>query len=103
MLPTSLPAAVPLGEKVFRIVGFLSSLVQRETEQTLSAVGGPRLLISYGQQGPRLERVSLLQWVVANACIFHSLLFSGKLATSCDVHDYLAYIFRIIDLAGRYD
>ena len=97
------PAAVSLGEKVLRIVDFVSSLVPKETEQTISDMGGSRLLISYGQQRPRLESVSLSQWVVANTRIFHSLLFSCKLPTSRDVRDYLAYTVKIMELAGKYE
>ena len=97
------PAAVPVGEKVFRIVDFISSLVPKETDQTISDMGGSRLLISYGQQRPRLESVSLSQWVVANTRIFHSLLFSCKLPTSRDVRDYLAYTVEIVELAGKYE
>ena len=97
------PAAVPLGEKVLRIVDFISSLVPKDTEQTISDMGGSRLLISYGHQRPRLESVSLTQWVVANTRIFHSLLFSSKLPTSRDVRDYLAYTVKIMELAGRYE
>ena len=37
------PAAVPLGEKVLCIVDFMSSLVPKETEQTLSELGGGAL------------------------------------------------------------
>lgn len=66
-------------------------------------MGGSRLLISYGQQRPRLESVSLSQWVVANTRIFHSLLFSCKLPTSRDVRDYLAYTVKIMELAGKYE
>ena len=97
------PTAVPLGEKVLRVVDFISSLVPKETEQTISDMGGSRLLISYGQQRPRLESVSLSQWVVANTRIFHSLLFSCKLPTSRDVRDYLAYTVKIMELAGKYE
>ena len=97
------PAAVPLGEKVLRIVDFVSSLVPRESEHTLSDMGGSRLLISYEQQRPWLESVSLSQWVVANTRIFHSLLFSCKLPTSRDVRDYLAYAVKIMQLAGKYE
>ena len=35
-------AAVPLGEKVLRIVDFISSLVPKETEQTICYMGGSR-------------------------------------------------------------
>ena len=97
------PASVPLGEKVLRIVDFLSTLVPKESERTLSDFGDSRIFISYGQQRPRLEGVSLSQWVVANTRIFHNLLFANKLPTSHDVRDYLAYTVKIMELAGKYE
>ena len=63
------PASVPLGEKVLRIVDFLSTLVPKESERTLSDFGDSRVFISFGQQRPKLEGVSLSQWVVANTRI----------------------------------
>ena len=97
------PAAVPQGERVLRIVDFLSSIVPKESEKTLTDVGGSRLVISYGQQRPRLESVTLSQWVVANTRIFHHLLFANKLPTSRDLRDYLAYTVKIMELAGKYE
>ena len=96
-------AAVPQGERVLRIVDFLSSIVPKESEKTLTDVGGSRLVISYGQQRPRLESVTLSQWVVANTRIFHHLLFANKLPTSRDLRDYLAYTVKIMELAGKYE
>ena len=55
------PAAVPLGENILHSIDFVSSLVLKETEQRISDTGGSRLLISYGQQRPRLESLSILQ------------------------------------------
>ena len=49
------PASVPQGEKILRIIDFLNNIVPKEPEQTLSNLGGSRLVISYGQQRPRLE------------------------------------------------
>ena len=97
------PASVPQGEKVLRIVDFLTNIVPKETEQTISNVGGSRLVISYGQQRPRLEGVSLSQWVVANTRIFHHLLFANKLPNSRDIRDYLAYTVKIMELPGKYE
>ena len=59
MLMFLAPAAVPLGEKVLHIVDFISSLVPKETEQTLSDMGGSQLVISLGSNGRGLS-VSLL-------------------------------------------
>ena len=97
------PAAVPQGERVLRIVDFLSSIVPKELEKTLTNIGGSRLVISCGQQRPRLESVTLSQWVVANMRIFHHLLFANKLPTSWDLRDYLAYTVKIMELAGKYE
>ena len=97
------PASVPQGEKILRIIDFLNNIVPKESEQTLSNLGGSRLVISYGQQRPRLESVSLSQWVIAHTRIFHSLLFAGKLPTARDVRDYLAYTVKVMELAGKYE
>ena len=97
------PAAVPQGERVLRIVDFLSNIVPKESEKTLTDLGGSRLVISYGQHRPRLESVTLSQWVVANTRIFHNLLFANKLPTSRDLRDYLAYTVKIMELAGKYE
>ena len=70
------PAAVPQGEKILRIVDFISSIVPQETEEVLSDMGHSRLVLSYGQQRPRLSSVSWQQWVIANTRIFHALLFA---------------------------
>ena len=97
------PSSVPQGEKALRIVDFLKNIVPLESEKTLSDMGGSRLVISYGQQRPRLESVTLSQRVVANTRIFHSLLFSHKLPTARDVRDYLAYTVKVMELAGKYE
>ena len=49
------PAAIPKGKRVLRIVDFLLSIVPKESEKTLTDV----FVISYGQQRPKLESVTL--------------------------------------------
>ena len=88
------PAAVPQGERVLQIVDFLSNIVSKESEKTLTDLGGSHLVISYGQQRPRLESVTLSQWVVANTQIFHNLLSANKLPT------YKYYINRYIHITS---
>ena len=97
------PAAVPQAERVLQIFDFLSNIVPKESERALTDLGGSRLVISYGQQLPRLESVTLSQWVVANTRIFHNLLFANKLPTSRDLRDYLAYTVKVMELAGKYE
>ena len=61
------------------------------------------LVLSHGQQRPRLSNVSWQQWVIANTRIFHALLFSSKLPTLQDIRDYLAYTVKVMELAGKYE
>ncbi len=97
------PASVPQGEKILRIVDFLSSIVPQDSEEVLSTAGHSRLVLSYGQQRPRLSSVTWQQWVIANTRIFHALLFSCKLPTIQDIRDYLAYTVKVMELAGKYE
>ena len=48
---------------------------------------------------PKLESVSIGQWVVGNTRIFHHLLSSGKLQSPQDVPHYLAYTVKIMELS----
>ena len=96
------PADIPKGEKVLRIVDFLATLVPTDDERTISDNGISRLVISYDQRKPRLESVTLSQWVVADTRIFSTLLFAGKLPTARDVKDYLAYTVKVMELGSRY-
>ena len=66
-------------------------------------IWGVRLVVAYGQQRPRLESVTLTQWVIANTRIFHTLLFANKLPTPRDVKEYLAYTVKVMELAGKYE
>ncbi len=61
------------------------------------------LVLSHGQQRPRLSNVSWQQWVIANTRIFHALLFSSKVPTLQDIRDYLAYTVKVMELAGKYE
>ena len=97
------PSSVPQGEKILRLVEFLKNIVPQESEKTLSDMGGSCLVISHGQQRPRLENVTLSHWVVANIRIFYTLLFSHELPTARDVRDYLAYAVKVMELAAKYE
>ena len=74
------PAHLPKGEKVLRIIDFVDNIVPREDKRTLSDGGNTKLIVSYGPKKPRLEQVTLNQWVVStNTRIFNNLLASYKL------------------------
>ena len=84
------PSHLPKGEKALRIIDFVDNIVPREDERTLSDGGNIKLIVSYGPNKPRLEQVTLNQWVVSNTRIFYNLLASRKLKSHEDIQHYLA-------------
>ena len=96
------PAQVNKGERVLRIIDFIEKLVPNSEEHTISEVGSTRLLVSFGSKKPKLESVSLAQWVIGNTRIFHTLLQLGRLLSQADVQHYLAYTVKIMELSTRF-
>jgi len=72
------PAQLPKGEKILRIVDFGDNIVPREDERTISDGGNTKLIVSYGTKKPKLEQVTLQQWVVSSK---YSIIY--KLVVSC--------------------
>ena len=57
-----------------------------------------------GPKSPNnLENISLQQWVVANTCVFYTLLSQGKLVSQVDIQNYLAYTVKIMELSSKYE
>ena len=96
------PAQLPKVEKVLEIVDFINNIVPRDDERTLSEGGNTKLVVSYGPKKPKLEQVSIQQWVVSNTRNFYNLLASCKLSSQVDIQHYLAYAIKIMELSNRY-
>ena len=96
------PSSLPNGEKILRIVDFVDSIMPRDDEHLLSSVGQAKITVSYGRKRPKLESVTLAQWVVANNRIFYTLLAGGQLPTFSDVQHYLAYSVKIMELSAKH-
>lgn len=71
-------------------------------ERTISEVGLTKLLASYGPKKPKLDSVSLAQWVIGNTRIFFTLLQLGKLPSPTDVQHYLAYTVKVLELSSKF-
>ena len=84
------PAQLAKGETVYHIVDFVDKIVSSVEERTLSELGSSKLVVSYGLKKPKLESVTMAQWVITNTRIFHTLLSTGKLTSPQDVQHYLA-------------
>lgn len=96
------PAHLAKGERVLRIVDYIDNIVPNTDERTISEVGYTKLLVSYGPKKPKLESISLAQWVIANTRIFFTLLQLGKLPSPQDVQHYLAYTVKVMELSTKF-
>ncbi|KAL9952390.1 hypothetical protein ACROYT_G039640 [Oculina patagonica] len=96
------PSQVNKGERVLRIIDFIDKLVPNTDEHTISEVGSTKLLVSFGTKKPKLDSISLAQWVIGNTRIFHTLLQLGKLPSQEDVQHYLAYTVKVMELSTRF-
>ena len=84
------PGQLPKGEKVLRIIDFVDNIVPREDERTISHGGNTKLIVSYGPKRPKLEQLTLNQWVVSNTRIyFTTVLANWKLKSQQDIQHYL--------------
>jgi len=97
------PGKLLNGEKALRIVDFLDNLIPLEEEETLSNQGLAQIVVKYGPKKPKLENITISQWVIANTRIFYTLLSEGKLANSNQIQTYLAYTVKIMELTSKYE
>ena len=96
------PAQLAKGEKVLRIIDYVDKIVTSTEDRTITDLGSTKLVISSGPKKPKLESLSIAQWVVGNTRIFHTLLNSGKLPSPQDVQHYLAYTVKVMELSTKY-
>ncbi len=96
------PAQLVKGEQILRIVDFIDKIVSTVEDRTLSEISATKLVVSYGPKKPKLESVTIAQWVIANTRIFHTLLSAGKLPSPQDVQHYLAYTVKIMELSTKF-
>lgn len=96
------PAQPQTGEKALRIVDFVDNIVPKDEERTIVDGGNTKLVVSYGPKKPRLEQITMSQWVISNTRIFYNLLASRKLNSQAEIQNYLAYTIKVMELSNRY-
>lgn len=95
-------AQLAKGEKVLRIIDFVDKIVTNTEDKTITDLGNTKLVISSGPKKPKLESISIAQWVVGNTRILHNLLSSGKLPSPQNVQHYLAYTVKVMELSSKF-
>ena len=97
------PGRMEKGEKPLLIVDFVNNIVPQDEEETLGNQGNAKIVVTYGPKKPKLESITLQQWVVGNTRIFYTLLSQGKLVSQVDIQNYLAYTVKIMELSSKYE
>ena len=97
------PGKITKGEKPLLTVDFVNNIAPQDKDETLENQGNAKIFVTYGPKKPKLESVSVQQWVVANTHIFYTLLSEGKLASKVSIRDYLAYSIKIMELSSKYE
>ncbi|KAL9955063.1 hypothetical protein ACROYT_G042667 [Oculina patagonica] len=95
------PGRMEKGEKPILIVDFVNNIVPQDEEETLGNQGNAKIVVTYGPKKPKLESITLQQWVVGNTRIFYTLLSQGKLVSQVDIQNYLAYTVKIMELSSN--
>lgn len=97
------PSKLAKGEKPLLIVDFVDNIVPQDEEETLGNQGNAKIVVTYGPKKPKLETISVTQWVIANTHIFYTLLSEGKLVSNLAIQNYLAYSVKIMELTSKYE
>ena len=97
------PGGMPKGEKPLLIIDFVNNIVPQDKEEMLGNQGNAKIVVTYGPKKPKLENISLQQWVVANTRIFYTLLSQGKLVSPVDIQNYPSYTVKIMELSTKYE
>ena len=79
--------------KYYKIVDFVHNTVQDQNEKVLGSLadGTAKLCINYGNVKPRVDMVSIPQYVI------------GSIQDIADLQQYFAYIIKTMELAMRFE
>ena len=83
----------------YDITDFVSGNVEEEI--VVGGSGSHQVVLKSGPRKPKLDNVSLSQWIVANLAILYKLQGESKLTVE-GLLDYLSYTTKICQLVQRY-
>ena len=89
--------------KYYKVVDFAHSVIQHEKDKVLVEDGAAKLSVNYGYVKPKLEQISLQEYVIASIRILNCLIQDGQIGEYSDLKDYLAYLIESVELAMRYE
>ena len=89
-------------EKYLKITDFVFNSIPQRDEHLVNEYGGTKLVLTSSQRKPRLDNVSIQQWVIASNRILYELFSTGQLSHA-SLPDYLSYNVKVMELAQRFE
>ena len=83
---------------VIDFVSFANATHGDEETELLSDNNGTSIIMKNSRRNPKIQEVTLSQWVSANTRIMSKLIADGTLSDTRDLLDYLEYTSRVGDL-----
>ena len=83
---------------VIDFVSFANVTHRNEETELLSDNNGTSIIMKNSRHKPKIQEVTLSQWVSANARIMSKLIADGTLSDTRDLLDYMEYTSRVGDL-----
>ena len=89
--------------KYCKIIDFVHSIIRQENEKILAEGGTAKLSVNYGYVKPKLEQVSIQQYVIGSIRILNCLIQNRQIGDESILQQYLAYLVKTMELATRYE
>ena len=71
-------------------------------EQEIASSSSTSVFVRSLKEKPKLESVTISNWIADNAKIMDQLIVSGQLKSQSDISDYLAYTVKIAELVEAF-
>ena len=86
-----------------KITDFFDNIIQRDSEKVEAQNGVTKQALSFGPEKPKLENISVYQYLIASAHILNFLVEGGQIRDFEDIKQYLAYLIKTMELATRFE
>ena len=89
--------------EVLHIVDFITKIVAKEEDKLLIDNGGNKLFVKSGPTKPKLESVTMNQWVIGALRILNHFFESNQISSLTEKQSYVGYMVKVMELAGCHD
>ena len=85
------------------MIDFVEHIVSKEDDQLLLDTGLNKLFLKEGPKKPKLESLSIPQWVTGAIRILNHVIEGNQFSSLGEMQCYLGYMVKVMKLAGGYE